>query len=241
MRPGSRDSFGNVTRSTGSLANPFQYTGRDFDAETGLYYYRARYYDPSSGRFLSGRFLSSDPVGFNSGDVNFYRYSLNNPITLWDPYGWQSGVATSAGGVTVTIETTITVVSTEGTSTYAPVLTLVAEGSGEGATAGPIGALVGVIGAVGTYDAYQFYNLGQAYGWWGGSGSNGAGSSTAKGKCKNDCEKEWEDAREMCRELLSRPNPPRGLTGGYKDIENCARGLVSEECGGNRVDHGQKK
>ena len=47
------DSFGNVTNSTGTLRNPFQYTGREFDAETGVYYYRARYYDPTAGRFLS--------------------------------------------------------------------------------------------------------------------------------------------------------------------------------------------
>lgn len=34
------DSFGNTTNSSGSVANPFRYTGRDFDSETGLYYYR---------------------------------------------------------------------------------------------------------------------------------------------------------------------------------------------------------
>ena len=38
------------------------------------------------------------------------------------------------------------------------------------------------------------------------------------------------------RELLSRRNPPRGLTGGYKNIEDCARGFVTEECGGNPVE-----
>ena len=47
------DSFGKLTASTGSLVNPFQYTARESDTETGLYYYRARYYDPSSGRFIS--------------------------------------------------------------------------------------------------------------------------------------------------------------------------------------------
>jgi hypothetical protein len=40
------DSFGRLTGSSGSLKNPFQYTAREFDTETGLYYYRARYYDP---------------------------------------------------------------------------------------------------------------------------------------------------------------------------------------------------
>jgi len=52
------DSFGEQTGSTGSLTNPFQYTGRESDSETGLYYYRARCYDPNPGRFLS-----EDPLG----------------------------------------------------------------------------------------------------------------------------------------------------------------------------------
>ncbi len=39
------DSFGNTVATSGSLVNSFQYTGREFDAETSLYYYRARYYD----------------------------------------------------------------------------------------------------------------------------------------------------------------------------------------------------
>ncbi|HXJ17122.1 MAG TPA: RHS repeat-associated core domain-containing protein, partial [Candidatus Polarisedimenticolia bacterium] len=41
------DSFGKQIASNGSLTNPFQYTAREFDTETGLYYYRARYYDPT--------------------------------------------------------------------------------------------------------------------------------------------------------------------------------------------------
>ena len=75
------DSFGNLTASTGTVTNPFQYTGREFDAETGRYFYRARYFDQSIGRFIS-----EDPVGFKGG-INFYAYVLNNPINLSDPTG----------------------------------------------------------------------------------------------------------------------------------------------------------
>jgi hypothetical protein len=50
-----------------------------------------------------------------------------------------------------------------------------------------------------------------------------------------DCAMEWTAAYLRCAELLSQPNPPRGLTGGYKSIAECARGFVSEECGGNPV------
>jgi RHS repeat-associated protein len=76
------DSFGNLTGSTGSLTNSFRYTGREFDTETGLYYYRARYYDPSAGRFLS-----EDPIRYAGGSPNFYHYVFNGPLNLIDPTG----------------------------------------------------------------------------------------------------------------------------------------------------------
>jgi RHS repeat-associated protein len=75
------DSFGRQIGSSGSLANPFQFTGREFDPETGLYFYRARYYDPQAGRFMA-----EDPTGFEGG-VNFYAYVGNNPVNYVDPSG----------------------------------------------------------------------------------------------------------------------------------------------------------
>ena len=75
------DSFGKRTASTGTLLNPFQYTGREFDPETGIYEYRARYYDPTVGRFKS-----EDPIRFKGG-INFYGYVGNNPINRTDPDG----------------------------------------------------------------------------------------------------------------------------------------------------------
>jgi len=76
------DSFGKLTNSTGSLVNPFRYTARESDTETGLYYYRARYMDPSTGRFIS-----EDPAMFDSGQINFYDYVANSPLTNFDPTG----------------------------------------------------------------------------------------------------------------------------------------------------------
>ncbi|MFH1062623.1 MAG: FG-GAP-like repeat-containing protein [Candidatus Omnitrophota bacterium] len=75
------DSFGNIKSTTGSLNQPFTYTGREYDSESGLYYYRARYYDPSIGRFLQ-----EDPVW----DTNLYAYVGNNPVNYVDPDGLQS-------------------------------------------------------------------------------------------------------------------------------------------------------
>ena len=78
------DSFGDTIGSTGALTNPFQYTGRDYDQETGFHYYRARYYDASVGRFIS-----EDPIRFKGG-INFYDYVQNNPISASDPFGLQT-------------------------------------------------------------------------------------------------------------------------------------------------------
>jgi RHS repeat-associated protein len=76
------DSFGNLQQQGESIEQPFTYTARELDEETGLYYYRARYYDPQVGRFVT-----KDPIGFDGGDVNLYAYVGNNAINKKDPTG----------------------------------------------------------------------------------------------------------------------------------------------------------
>jgi RHS repeat-associated protein len=73
------DSFGNPISN---LATAYQFTGREYDSFSGFYYYRARFYDPKIGRFIS-----EDPIGFSGGDINIYIYTHSNPINKTDPYG----------------------------------------------------------------------------------------------------------------------------------------------------------
>ncbi len=76
------DSFGNMKHHGNKVKQPYTFTGREWDKEIGLYYYRARYYDPDVGRFIS-----EDPIGFAGGDVNLYAYVVNNPVNWVDPWG----------------------------------------------------------------------------------------------------------------------------------------------------------
>ena len=78
----SYGAFGNSLGQTGSSSNNrLKYTGREEDQDIGLYQYRARYYDPGVGRYIS-----EDPKGFGGG-VNFYVYTDNNPVNANDPSG----------------------------------------------------------------------------------------------------------------------------------------------------------
>jgi len=74
-------AYGQVAASDPNHPNPYMFTGRRFDIETGLYYYRARYYNPHIGRFMQ-----TDPVGYGAG-MNLYAYCGNNPLSYTDPSG----------------------------------------------------------------------------------------------------------------------------------------------------------
>jgi RHS repeat-associated protein len=82
------DAWGNLDSTSAAVGGP-AFSGREWDAETGLYYYRARYYDPKTGRFIS-----EDPIGLDGDDVNFYTYVWNRPTNFVDP----GGLAGKRGG-----------------------------------------------------------------------------------------------------------------------------------------------
>jgi len=70
-----------TVRLTSAIGNRVMFTGREWDPIPELYNYRARYYEPTVGRFYS-----RDPIG-QLPDVNLYRYVGNNPVNWVDPLG----------------------------------------------------------------------------------------------------------------------------------------------------------
>jgi RHS repeat-associated protein len=86
-------SFGNVlSTSDPFLMGRFGFAGREWDAESGLLQMRSRYYNPQMGRFVS-----EDPIGFKSGDINLLRYVGNSPVNSRDPYGLSAMLSYSLG------------------------------------------------------------------------------------------------------------------------------------------------
>ena len=103
------DSYGTAEESVELLAQRFRYTGREFDALTGLYHYRARAYDPQTARFLQedplhfkalqpkrGLEIDDELVeaaglsgteGVYASELNVYRYVSSNPVIYVDPTG----------------------------------------------------------------------------------------------------------------------------------------------------------
>ncbi len=83
------DAYGNVTIRNGSgtviptsaYGNRFLFQGREYDYTTRLYNFRARWYDPETGRWLS-----NDPIGI-SGGLNLYAFCSNDPVNFVDPMG----------------------------------------------------------------------------------------------------------------------------------------------------------
>jgi RHS repeat-associated protein len=80
-------AFGELVEQEGATDNPYLHTGQQYDEASGLYSLRARYYDPTVGRFLS-----RDPLEQwrNVRELNRYSYAANNPVNRTDPTGRQA-------------------------------------------------------------------------------------------------------------------------------------------------------
>ncbi|WP_138752825.1 RHS repeat domain-containing protein [Paenibacillus sinopodophylli] len=87
------DEWGKITKKTEGIANEFKYAGEIYDEETGLYYLRARYYDPNVGRFINEDTYEGEIT--NPLSLNLYTYVHNNPLLYIDPTGNWATVITA--------------------------------------------------------------------------------------------------------------------------------------------------
>ena len=71
---------------------PFTYTGREWEPEVGMYFFRARFMDPRLGRFIS-----QDPLGVVASGLNLQAYAGNNPVGYTDPLGLEKSAPNNAG------------------------------------------------------------------------------------------------------------------------------------------------
>lgn len=99
--------YGVPKQVQGTLSQPYGYTGREHDAESGLYHYRARAYDPAAGVFVQ-----VDPIGFNGNSLNIYGYVGGNTFNDEDPIGLSQGtgsLALIAGSATLSGDAVATI------------------------------------------------------------------------------------------------------------------------------------
>jgi len=215
------DPFGNTLASGGPLAdvNLYRFSTKELHASSGLIYYLYRYYDSSSQRWVN-----RDPVGELDGP-NTYAFVHNRPGGVIDTDG-RFVFAIPAVGIAVEI-------AVDGVAIV-----------GAGIATG-VGWLIGhVITGIPdhpfppppvTYPSHPtIKNLPPISIVRPIPDCRARAVPLPRPRPRTDeCDKEWERARKTCADALAKPNPDRGLTGGYDNIEDCARGLVSEECGGN--------
>ncbi|NJL41950.1 MAG: tetratricopeptide repeat protein [Leptolyngbyaceae cyanobacterium SM1_4_3] len=95
--------------NTSTVGNRFLFTGREWLGSFGLYDYRNRVYSPDLGRFLQ-----TDPIRFNAGDVNLYRYVSNKPVSYIDPEGKVTGVLGVVGAGALLLATAAVLTTPQG-------------------------------------------------------------------------------------------------------------------------------
>ncbi len=170
------EPFGRTASQGAPSGNPFQFTARENDG-TSLYYYRARYYHPDLGRFIS-----EDPVGLAGGDVNLYGYVGNSPTNFTDPSGYVclTCISIAESGKLVQQAQKLSGRKNEKDRSKSPLCSVLPEGrvlslgGGLGAIGGPTGSIQQVVN-YNTGEVSFFASGGFQAGW------NGVASGSVSG------------------------------------------------------------
>jgi RHS repeat-associated protein len=222
------DAWGNVVVSTGTTPNTRVFTGEELDPDLGLINLRARQYKASSGRFVSGDpLLEKDlrgPAAFNA-----YVYANSDPSNLRDPLGLLAGgqYSTVLGiGALAILGSQIVAIGTSGKPTMVEADRV---------------TVVGHKSTCAFWKAWSAYEMIEAV----SQCRLPTPPPAPYQSCKSDCEDEWAAAMQRCCDLINNPGrTPRErrerkrLRGGHMTVYECAKGYVSERCGGNDIDWG---
>jgi RHS repeat-associated protein len=99
------DAFGNKIGSTGTTPNNYLYRGEQYDSDLGLYYLRARYYNPATGRFMSRDPEDGKPI--NPKTLHKYLYAGGDPVNAMDPTGREAVLETGFIDTRSALETAV--------------------------------------------------------------------------------------------------------------------------------------
>jgi RHS repeat-associated protein len=226
------DGDGRRLRVASAVGNPYFFTGRRLDFETGLYYYRARMYSPNLGRFLQ-----TDPIGYADG-MNIYAYCGNNPLVWLDPYGtfaWQTWarragyfVAGAAVGAVVTAAVIVAAPAIAAAGATALVAAGVSAATAATVSTGVVttglfvgGVAGGIMTGINTYDNVKAGNW-DAVAFDAGAvagslavGVSGGGRALAEGLMgkSSPAPNTWNPLKIAGHELRNVYNPAMGLPG----------------------------
>ena len=200
------DGDGNGVSSSAS-GNRFLFTGREYLPELGLYDYRHRIYSPDLGRFLQ-----TDPIRFGR--------------TL--RAGWKSSIRHRLGRHRYRVLPS----RVAGRNEFADTNLYRYVRNAPAVSTDPSGLIEIPWGAIGDIGE----GIGITLGWpeigigigIGALGYGLYGDLTDDDEDSEECDDQWDEAREECAEELCKPNPSRDVTGGHNNIDDCARGRVDE-------------
>ena len=225
-----------IVRDEGGIAslNPYRYRGYYYDAETGLYYLKSRYYDGELGRFINADDIdAAEMMKTEPGGLNLYAYCLNDPVNTTDPDGdmpwWQKLLV----GVAVIAAVAVVAVATGGSGLVGAIAVGAVKGAVAGAISGAVlgGAIGGVTAAVKGEDVMQGVLNGAADGFMNGAitgaitgGMQGAASFMKSSKMMGSL----DEASHFSKKVKTTKGCPKDCfvagtmvktEGGYKAIE----------------------
>jgi RHS repeat-associated protein len=178
------DPFGSIKSQSGSVTNPYRFTGREYDSESGLYCYRTRYYDAEAGRFIT-KDLWRGFIGLPHS-LNKYVYVLDNPVRFVDPMGmdaWTQQLVGNlagngmivCGGVSAAARAGIIAASIAGTTQVGGAFTA-GWALGQG-----IRGMRSYFGFLETFDEYWASRFQAITDWWYASGNTGGNQGGTQG------------------------------------------------------------